>query len=95
MYTEVMRVLRGVKELSPAQAVRSSTEVASLALRDSERGIIRPGMIADLVIVRGDLEADIQLIRQIDRVVLGGRILDPDDLLREARIQAGRHVPGG
>ncbi len=52
-------------------------------------------MIADLVIVRGDLQTDIGLIREIDRVVLAGRILDPGDLLSEARLEAARYQPGG
>jgi Amidohydrolase family len=81
--------------LSPEEAVQSSTEIASRALRDPERGVLRAGMIADLVIVRGDLGADIRSIRQVDRVVLGGRILDPQELLREARLEAARHLPTG
>jgi amidohydrolase family protein len=81
--------------LSPAEAVQSSTALASRALRDPKRGMLRAGMIADLVIVRGDLESDIGLIRQVDRVVLGGRVLDPEELLAEASVESARHRPGG
>ncbi len=79
--------------LSPIEAVRSSTGLAAAALRNRERGLIAPGQVADLVIVRGNVAADIRAIRNIERVMIGGELLDRDRLLADAARLAEADLP--
>jgi imidazolonepropionase-like amidohydrolase len=42
-----------------------------------ERGVVAPGKLADLILVRGDPSVHISDINNIDVVMKGGRIYDP------------------
>ncbi len=83
--------------LSPVEAIRCATSTAAEALRVPNRGTIAPGKLADLVIVRGDVAADISAIREIEQVMLGGRLYERAQLLHEAAEWAAAHQspPGG
>jgi imidazolonepropionase-like amidohydrolase len=59
-------------------ATRSGAEALGL-LR--ETGTIEPGKRADLVVLEADPLRDIRNSRRIRYVVLGGSILQPDELL--------------
>ena len=62
--------------LSPAEALLAATRDAARALDlDSEIGTIRPGRVADLLLLRADPLADIESTRRIEAVVLRGRLL--------------------
>lgn len=71
--------------LTPVEVIHASTGIAADAFRRKDRGIIAPGQAADLVIARGDVSKDIRVTRNVEHVLLGGRILDPADLLQQAR----------
>lgn len=75
--------------LSPMKALQSATRNAAEFLdRAGEFGTIRPGLRADLVLLRANPLSDIRNTRQIEAVAIGGRWLartDLDALLRQAR----------
>ena len=54
----------------------------SLGILD-EVGTIAPGKRADLVLLRDDPSLDISATRTIQWVMQGGRLLDPDELVRD------------
>lgn len=63
--------------LSPLEAITAATGTAAAFLyRSDELGTLRPGLRADLVIVRGDPSRDISAIRTVERVMVGGRWVD-------------------
>jgi hypothetical protein len=76
--------------LTPVQVIQASTGVAAQALRVKTRGTIAAGQEADLVIARGDVSVDIRAIKDIETVVLGGRVHDRRMLLAEAARLAGQ-----
>ena len=76
--------------LEPWEALRSATIFPAMALgRQSEVGAVKPGMIADLVLLGGDPLKDIRMTRKIEAVVLRGRVLDGKAL---ARVRASGRV---
>ena len=59
--------------LSPTQAILAATREAAIVLhRTGELGSVEAGKVADLVAVRGDPLADIDLLRNIDFVMKDG-----------------------
>jgi Tol biopolymer transport system component/imidazolonepropionase-like amidohydrolase len=68
--------------LGPLRAIHSATELAAEALgASSELGSIRPGHLADLVILDGDPVRDIRNLRRVDGVVSRGKLLKVEHLL--------------
>lgn len=51
--------------LSPTQALAAATSTPARAFRLTDRGLIHPGMRADLLLVQGDPTADIRDIRNV------------------------------
>jgi imidazolonepropionase-like amidohydrolase len=63
--------------LTPLEAITAATGTASAFLyRSDQFGTLRPGLQADLVILRGDPLADIAAIRTVERVMVAGRWID-------------------
>ncbi|MDX6742447.1 amidohydrolase family protein [Actinocorallia sp. A-T 12471] len=58
--------------LSTVEALRAATASPARAFRLYDRGAIRPGNRADLVLVDGDPVADIRATRAVQRVWIGG-----------------------
>ena len=59
--------------MSPAQAILAATREAAIVLhRTGELGSVEPGKVADLVAVRGDPLADIDLLENVDFVMKDG-----------------------
>lgn len=79
--------------LSPVEVIHASTGAVAEALRNKTRGTITPGEEADLVIVRGNVAADIRATKDIEQVMLGGRLYDRARLLDEAAQLAAAHQP--
>jgi imidazolonepropionase-like amidohydrolase len=72
--------------LTPMQALVAATRGSSMAMRRShEIGTLEPGKLADMVLLAADPLADIRNTRRIHRVLKGGEIFDPDQLLRGFR----------
>ena len=59
--------------LTPLDALRAATSWASEMMRADSIGRLRPGTVADLVVLSADPLADIRNTRKIERVMLGGR----------------------
>jgi hypothetical protein len=69
--------------LSPSAALQAATINTARALRRADDlGSIAPGKLADLVVLTADPTADIRNTRKIERVIRGGRVCDPQVLLR-------------
>jgi len=69
--------------LSPAAALQSATiNNAAAIMQESRLGSIDPGKLADLVVLSADPLADIRNVRKIEKVVRGGLISEPEQLLK-------------
>jgi len=69
--------------LGPMAALESATRVAAEALgAGSDLGTIEPGKIADLVLLGADPLVDIKNLRRTEMVVVNGRLLTIDQLLK-------------
>jgi imidazolonepropionase-like amidohydrolase len=63
--------------LTPIEAITAATGTAAAFLyRSDQLGALRPGLRADLVILRGDPSRDISAVRTVDRVMVDGRWVD-------------------
>ena len=70
--------------LPPGAALQSATMNNATAVKqESQLGSIEPGKLADLVILSADPTADIRNVRRIEKVIRGGRICDPAQLLKQ------------
>ena len=69
--------------LGPAKALESATRVAAEALGVSdELGTIEEGKIADLVLLGGNPLEDIRNLRKTEMIIVNGRLLTVEQLLR-------------
>jgi len=48
--------------------------------RGRDLGSVEEGKLADLIVVNGDPVADIRAARNIDSIIVGGRVIDPDQV---------------
>ena len=61
--------------MTPAQAIRAATvNAAELLGIENDAGTIAPGKYADIVALKGDPLADIELLQKIDFVMKGGEV---------------------
>jgi imidazolonepropionase-like amidohydrolase len=61
--------------MTPMQAIQSATSVAAKYMGWGDRvGMLIPGMLADVIAVRGDPLEDIAVLQQVDAVIKGGVI---------------------
>ena len=73
--------------LTPDAALATATiNAARMIGRDKEQGSIEPGKSADLLILDGDPLMDINNVRRIHRVIKGGVVHDPAQLLSGMRV---------
>ncbi|HEY7768604.1 amidohydrolase family protein [Longimicrobium sp.] len=81
--------------LTPMEALRTATynPAAYLGALDS-LGTIRPGRLADLVLLDADPLSDIRNTRRIHTVIANGRVVDRPALLRRAEAYARRSGHG-
>jgi len=62
---------------TPIEAISAATGTAAGFLyRSKEFGTLRPGLKADIIVLRGDPSRDIAAIRTVDRVMVDGRWID-------------------
>jgi len=72
--------------LSPLDVLRTATVGGAQVLgRERDLGDVAEGKLADLVLLDADPRADVANLSRIHRVVLGGRVLDPRDLIAGVR----------
>lgn len=70
-YRELEWMVRG--GMTPVQALQSATVVSARILRmEGKLGIIRPGMLADLIAVLGDPTTNMQVVRDVRFVMKDG-----------------------
>ena len=63
--------------LTPLEAITAATGTAAAFLyRSDEFGTLRPGLKADLVVLRADPSRDISAVRERNRVIVGGVWID-------------------
>jgi imidazolonepropionase-like amidohydrolase len=63
--------------LTPIEAITAATGTAAAFLyRSDQLGALRPGLRADLVVLRGDPSRDISAVRTVERVMVDGRWVD-------------------
>ncbi len=60
---------------TPLEAIGMATAEAARSLGLEDRGSIRPGKRADLVLVSGDPTEDIRALRRAERVFRDGRLV--------------------
>ena len=67
--------------LTNAEALQTATIIPARMTGMADRvGSIAPGKTADLILVDGDVEQSLAKLRQVDKVVLDGALLDGDEL---------------
>jgi imidazolonepropionase-like amidohydrolase len=83
--------------LAPLAILQAATQGGARAMgRVSDLGAVEPGKRADLLVLDADPERDIRNTRRIHRVIRGGIILNPDEIIKATSRQplqseAGRH----
>ena len=74
--------------MTPMEAIQSATLVPARALKmESEVGTVEAGKRADLILVDGNPLEDIRRLRNVLRVIAGGRLYDPAPLWRSVGFQ--------
>lgn len=79
--------------MTPEQAIHTSTGRVAEALGTPDRGTIRAGHVADLVIVDGDVATDIRQLANVETVILGGRAYSHEQLMRDVARWAAMDTP--
>ncbi len=65
--------------MTPLQAIRSATTVASELIDVDDRGRLAPGLLADIIAVPGDPLTDIGVVEDVRFVMKGGRLHRHDE----------------
>jgi imidazolonepropionase-like amidohydrolase len=84
----IYRELRLMVEagMTPAQVLSAATLGGARVMgRDAELGTLAAGKLADLLVLDGDPTADLAVLEVPREVVKGGRLVDPEELLRRSR----------
>ena len=68
-------LLMAAAGMRPAQVLIAATSGNARAFGLADRGAIEPGLLADLVAVRGDPVRDIAAVKQIALVMKGGVVV--------------------
>jgi imidazolonepropionase-like amidohydrolase len=62
--------------MRPDQVLMAATSVNAQIFRLSDRGQIKPGLLADLIAVEGDPTRDISAVRRLQLVMKGGQLVE-------------------
>jgi imidazolonepropionase-like amidohydrolase len=64
--------------IPPKQVLRMATLTSAQVVgADRDRGVIAPGKLADMILVKGDPSVRIEAVHRITTVIKGGRVYDP------------------
>jgi imidazolonepropionase-like amidohydrolase len=75
--------------LTPDAALRAATiNAARMMGREKESGSVEPGKLADLLVLDANPLDDVSNVRRIFRVIRGGAVFDPAELLSGIRFTA-------
>jgi imidazolonepropionase-like amidohydrolase len=66
--------------LTPFQALRTGTVNVASYLKLADSGVIKPGAVADLVLINGNPLQDIRQTQNIQGVVVNGRWLSKSEI---------------
>lgn len=84
-----MMIALGMR-FTPAEVLQMATSDAAEYLGiEKERGLVKVGYIADLVLVDGSPDKEIKDIKNISLVIKDGRAYDPKKLLDSAKGRLG------
>ena len=79
--------------LTPLEAITVATRNAALLMHDGEEwGTLAPGKLANILVVNGRPDKDIGQTRNVDTVILQGRILDRKQLKFDEKSDPGFQV---
>jgi imidazolonepropionase-like amidohydrolase len=67
--------------MTPMEVIVASTRLAAQAA-GVNAGVVHPGRLADLILVRGNPLDDITNLRHVERVIKGGVVHEPDEIVR-------------
>lgn len=62
--------------MSPVEVLKAATRVNADVLGYDDRGRILPGLLADLVAVRGNPADDISVVRNVEWIMKGGKVIN-------------------
>ncbi len=79
--------------LTPLEALASATQLPAGAFGLNDRGSIRAGLRADVVLVNGDPTTEIKATRDIAAVWRGGRLVDRDSYRTQIEAQQPQKQP--
>ena len=65
--------------MSPIQVLISATSRNARILRLTDRGQVKPGLLADLVAIDGDPSRDVSAVEHVRLVMKGGKVVRSDD----------------
>jgi imidazolonepropionase-like amidohydrolase len=81
---------------SPMEAIMSATSIGAAAIgREDELGSLRPGMLADLLVIDGDPLEDIAILRdrtRLQRVYKGGQLVAGQVAPRRCELELGHRL---
>jgi len=78
-----MQALVNYGKMTPLDVMRATTSVAAKAMGyETEIGSLKPGMIADLILLDENPLENIEAIRKVLWTIKGGELMTPRDLLR-------------
>ena len=82
--------------MRPADAIRTATVNAADLLGVTDRGVIAPGKLADLIAVRGNPLEDVRVLEQVPWVMKGGLVVKDAEKLGSGEAgKRGSGEPGG
>lgn len=61
--------------LSPQEVLEAATRTAALACGAADRGMLAPGLLADVLVVHGAPLVDLHTLRAPELVILGGKVV--------------------
>jgi imidazolonepropionase-like amidohydrolase len=85
-----LQELRNYESLgkTPAQALIAATKTNAEILGMADRlGTLVPGKLADLIVVDGRPDENVEDLRKLDHVIVNGRVI-----VRNGRVEIPRHV---